>query len=87
VYVRVNPAGKDRHSTKIVIDGPSFWIDRDNLRSFDHDARVVQYVALAIEHGTRGDHEAFVLLSCLRSNSLRLDPNGKNDQSGENYVR
>ena len=87
VYVGVNPAGHQGQPAKIVINRPGLWINRDNLRSFDHNARVMQYTALAIKHGTRGDHDAFVLLSCLSSNSLRLNPNGKNDQGGEDSVR
>src|SRR5205823_11090467 len=87
VYVGVNPAGHQSQPAKIVIDRRGFWINRDNLRSFDHYARVMQYMALTIEHGTRRDHDAFVLLSCLRANSLPLNPKGKNDQGGENCVR
>ena len=87
VYMRVNPTGHQSQPTQIVVDRRGFWINRDNLRSFDHNARVMQYTALAIEHGTRGDHDAFILLSCLCSKVLRLNANGKNDQGGANSVR
>jgi hypothetical protein len=56
VDVRVDPAGQDRQAAQVVIDRRGFRINRENLQAFDHDASLVQYVALAIEHPVRGNH-------------------------------
>jgi len=44
--VRVNPAGHHGELAEVVIDGPGFRIDRDNLRAFNHNTSVVQHSAL-----------------------------------------
>jgi hypothetical protein len=57
--VSVNPAWQDGQAAQVVIYWSRFgvvvwvnrvWLDCHNVRAFDHYARVVQNVALAIEH-------------------------------------
>src|SRR2546421_1902612 len=42
VHVRIDPARHHSQSAQVIINRTRLRIDRDDLRSFDHDARVVK---------------------------------------------
>src|SRR5215469_6532534 len=65
VHVCVNPARQHCETVEIVVHrtcGLRFY--RHDLRSLDHDANVVQSVALAVQERARADDDALTLCRC-----------------------